>query len=74
MRIRAVIEFDLDLREGIPSIEAIAEYHKEWTDPNATPVTALMTELKYLLEDEYRGMAQYDTTEVISLEIADGQS
>lgn len=65
MRIRAVIEFDLRLDEDIPNIEELTAYH------NATLNESIALEIKNLLEDQHRGLADYDSA-VVSVQEVEG--
>jgi hypothetical protein len=63
MRIRAVIEFDLKFDDNIPSIEELTAYH------NANLNESIALEIKNLLEDEHRGLAEYDSAVVSVQEV-----
>jgi hypothetical protein len=63
MRIRAVIEFDLTFSDDIPSIEELTAYH------NANLNESIALEIKNLLEDEHRGLAEYDSAVVSVKEV-----
>jgi|LakMenE18May11ns_1017448.scaffolds.fasta_scaffold4812551_1 hypothetical protein len=63
MRIRAVIEFDLTFSDDIPSIEELTAYH------NANLNESIALEIKNLLEDEHRGLAEYDSAVVSVREV-----
>jgi hypothetical protein len=63
MRIRAVIEFDLTFSDDIPSIEELTAYH------NASLNESIALEIKNLLEDEHRGLAEYDSAVVSVQEV-----
>jgi hypothetical protein len=63
MRIRAVIEFDLTFSDDIPSIEKLTAYH------NANLNESIALEIKNLLEDEHRGLAEYDSAVVTVQEV-----
>jgi hypothetical protein len=63
MRIRAVIEFDLTFNDDIPSIEELTAYH------NANLNESIALEIKNLLEDEHRGLAEYDSAIVTVQEV-----
>jgi hypothetical protein len=63
MRIRAVIEFDLTFSDDIPSIEELTAYH------NANLNESIALEIKNLLEDEHRGLAEYDSAVVTVQEV-----
>jgi hypothetical protein len=63
MRIRAVIEFDLTFSDDIPSIEELTAYH------NANLNESIALEIKNLLEDEHRGLAEYDSAVVSVQEV-----
>ena len=63
MRIRAVIEFDLKFDDNIPNIEELTAYH------NANLNESIALEIKNLLEDEHRGLAEYDSAVVFVQEV-----
>jgi len=63
MRVRAVIEFDLTFNDDIPSIEELTAYH------NANLNESIALEIKNLLEDEHRGLAEYDSAVVSVQEV-----
>jgi hypothetical protein len=63
MRIRAVIEFDLTFSDDIPSIEVLTAYH------NVNLNESIALEIKNLLEDEHRGLAEYDSAVVSVKEV-----
>ena len=63
MRIRAVIEFDLKFDDNIPNIEELTAYH------NANLNESIALEIKNLLEDEHRGLAEYDSAVVSVQEV-----
>ena len=58
MRVRAVIEFDLRFGDDIPNIAKLTAYH------NADLNKSIALEIKNLLEDEHRGLAEYDSAVV----------
>ena len=63
MRIRAVIEFDLKFDDNIPNIEELTAYH------NANLNESIALEIKNLLEDDHRGLAEYDSAGVFMQEV-----
>ena len=63
MRIRAVIEFDLTFSDDIPNIEELTAYH------NANLNESIALEIKNLLEDDHRGLAEYDSAVVSVREV-----
>jgi hypothetical protein len=63
MRVRAVVEFDLKFDEDLPSIEELVSYHKKYNCfPYPTPERSIAYEIKNLLEDEHRGLAEYGSS------------
>ena len=63
MRIRAVIEFDLKFDDNIPNIEELTANH------NANLNESIALEIKNLLEDEHRGLAESDSAGVFKQEV-----
>jgi hypothetical protein len=58
MRVRAVIEFELN--------QDICDFQE---DTYAIPASTLMVELADLLENEHYGLANYESVNVISLDV-----
>jgi hypothetical protein len=73
MRVRAVIEFDVHFDEDrFSSIEDLISYHqRNHFVVHPTPEKSLAYELKELVEDEHRGLAEYESAVVTSLEFVE---
>ena len=73
MRVRAVIEFDVNFDDDtFPSIEALIAHHRlHHLVLEPTPEKSLAYEVKELLEDEHHGLAEYESVIVSNLEIVE---